>query len=62
MASLVQDRIAISSGAALLCGGLPVEQVIDLLTCGESFEDILARFGQLERDDILACIEFAYSK
>lgn len=38
---------------------LAVEHVLGYLTAGESFESILEGFPWLERDDILACIEYA---
>ena len=37
----------------------PVESVLEYLTAGDSFEDVLAEFPDLEREDLLACLEFA---
>jgi uncharacterized protein (DUF433 family) len=37
----------------------PVESVLEYLSSGDSFDDVLAEFSDLERDDLLACIEFA---
>ena len=37
----------------------PVESVLEYLAAGDSFEDVLAEFSDLEREDLLACIEFA---
>lgn len=37
----------------------PVESLLEYLAAGESFEDVLAEFPDLEREDLLACLEFA---
>ena len=37
----------------------PVEAILELLTSGMSFEEILADYEDLERDDILAALAYA---
>lgn len=37
----------------------PVESILEYLSAGDSFDDVLAEFNDLERDDLRACIEFA---
>ena len=37
----------------------PVETILELLTSGMSFEDILADYEDLEREDILAALAYA---
>jgi hypothetical protein len=37
----------------------PVESLLEYLAGGDSVADILREFPDLEREDILACIEFA---
>lgn len=37
----------------------PVEMILDLLSAGMTIEDILADYEDLEREDILAVLEFA---
>ncbi|WP_442888532.1 DUF433 domain-containing protein [Congregicoccus parvus] len=37
----------------------PVESILEYLAAGDSFEDLLVEFPDLERDDLLACLEFA---
>ena len=37
----------------------PVESILEYLAGGDTIEDILAEFPDLERDDVLACLEFA---
>ena len=37
----------------------PVESILEYLAGGDSFEDILAEFPDLEQADLLACIDFA---
>ena len=57
-------RITVEEGK---CGGRPcirgfrlrVSDVLDLLAGGASFEEILADYAFLEREDILAAIEYA---
>jgi uncharacterized protein (DUF433 family) len=36
-----------------------VETILEYLAGGDSVEDLLAEFPDLERDDILACHEFS---
>jgi len=57
-------RITVEEGK---CGGRPcirgfrirVSDVLELLACGASFEEILADYPFLESEDILAAIEYA---
>jgi uncharacterized protein (DUF433 family) len=37
----------------------PVESMLEYLVAGDTFEDLLAEFRDLERDDLRACLEFA---
>ncbi len=37
----------------------PVEAILEYLACGDSFEEVLAEFPGLEREDLQACIQFA---
>lgn len=37
----------------------PVESIMEYLTAGDSFEDLLAEFPDLKREDLSACMEFA---
>jgi uncharacterized protein (DUF433 family) len=58
------DRItvnpAISHGAPTIRGmRLRVQDVLELLASGMSYDDILADYDELNRDDILAVLEFA---
>ena len=64
MKSELLQRITIEPGK---CGGRPcirgkrlgVTDVLELLSAGASFEEILEDYPFLERDDILAAIEYA---
>jgi uncharacterized protein (DUF433 family) len=64
MKSDLLRRVSIEPGK---CGGRPcihgkrmrVTDVLELLSAGASFEEILADYPFLERDDILAAIEYA---
>lgn len=37
----------------------PVESMLEHLAAGDTIEDLLTEFPDLERDDFLACLEFA---
>ncbi|HZV33412.1 MAG TPA: DUF433 domain-containing protein [Verrucomicrobiae bacterium] len=37
----------------------PVESMLEYLAAGDTFEDLLTEFPDLEREDLQACIEFA---
>jgi uncharacterized protein (DUF433 family) len=37
----------------------PVDTILEYLAAGDSIEDILAEFTDLEREDILACFAYA---
>jgi uncharacterized protein (DUF433 family) len=37
----------------------PVETVLEYLSSGDTFEEVLSEFPDLEREDLLACIQFA---
>lgn len=58
------DRITIDPE---ICHGKPVirglrytvESMLEYLAGGDSFEELLAEFPDLEKEDLLACIQFA---
>lgn len=37
----------------------PVEVMLEYLAAGETIDDLVDEFQELEREDLLACIEFA---
>jgi uncharacterized protein (DUF433 family) len=37
----------------------PVESMLEYLSAGDTIEDLLTEFPDLEREDLLACLEFA---
>jgi uncharacterized protein (DUF433 family) len=37
----------------------PVETILEYLAGGDSFEEVLKEFPDLEREDLQACIQFA---
>ena len=37
----------------------PVEAMLEYLAGGDTIEDVIREFPDLERDDLLVCIEFA---
>jgi uncharacterized protein (DUF433 family) len=38
----------------------PVESILEYLAGGDSVERVLAEFPDLERDDVLACLELSW--
>ena len=58
------NRITINP---LVCHGKPtirnkrytVESMLEYLSAGDSMEDLLAEFTDLEREDLLACLQYA---
>ncbi len=60
----INNRITIDEK---ICNGKPtirgkritVQTILEFLTAGESFEEILNQYPTLEREDISACLEFA---
>lgn len=51
---------AICHGAPTIRGmRLRVQDVLELLASGMSYDEIQSDYGELERDDILAAIEYA---
>lgn len=37
----------------------PVDSILEYLAGGDSFDEVLAEFPDLEREDLQACIQFA---
>ena len=37
----------------------PVESMLEYMAAGDTFEDLLEEFPDLERDDLRACLDFA---
>lgn len=64
MGSVLIERITIEPGK---CGGRPcirgmrirVNDILEMLGQGVSMEEILVDFPDIEREDILACLQFA---
>jgi uncharacterized protein (DUF433 family) len=40
---------------------ISVESILNLLAQGESFDDLLDDYPDLERDDLLACLAYAHA-
>ncbi len=40
---------------------IPVHQIIHMLANGDTIEDLLKEFRTLDREDILACLDYAAS-
>jgi uncharacterized protein (DUF433 family) len=40
---------------------IPVHQIIGMLANGDTIEELLAEYPSLEREDILACLNYAAS-
>ena len=38
---------------------LPVHQMVRMLACGDTVEDLLAEYPSLTREDIMSCLDYA---
>ena len=58
------DRITVDPA---ICHGKPVirglrytvESILDYLAAGDTVDEVLSEFPDLERDDLLACLQYA---
>ncbi len=62
----MMERISIDPkichGQACIKGTrIPVHQILHMLANGDTIDELLEEYPSLERDDILACIEYAAS-
>jgi len=58
------ERISIDPkvchGQACIRGArIPVHQIVRMLANGDTIEELLAEYPSLEREDILACLDYA---
>ena len=63
---MMQQRISIDPkvfhGQACIKGTrIPVHQIVHMIANGDTIEDLLKEYPSLERDDIMACIDYAAS-
>ena len=62
----MNDRIAsnpqVCHGQACIQGTrIPVYQILRILACGDSIEDLLQEYPSISRADILACLDYGAS-
>lgn len=60
----MHERISIDPkvchGQACISGTrIPVHQIVAMLANGDTIEDLLQAYPSIEREDILACLEYA---
>ena len=60
----MQDRISIDPqichGQACVKGTrIPVHQIVRMLANGDTIDELLEEYPSLEREDVLACLEYA---
>lgn len=60
----MNERISIDPkvchGQAVVKGTrIPVHQIVHMLANGDTFEDLLQEYPSLDREDILACLDYA---
>ena len=60
----MHERISIDSkvchGQACIKGTrIPVHQIVAMLANGDTMDDLLKAYPSIEREDILACLEYA---
>lgn len=60
MISRISIDPAICHGKACIKGTrIPVHQIIGMLANGDTIEELLKEYPTLEREDILACLDYA---
>ena len=60
MPERIEINPEICNGRPVICGTrVGVETVLSYLGAGDEIEDILSAHPQIQREDILACIEYA---
>lgn len=64
MVTIMDDRISVDPnvchGQACIRGTrIPVHQILGMLAHGDTIEALLEDYPNLEREDILACLEYA---
>jgi uncharacterized protein (DUF433 family) len=60
MSSRIIIDASICHGQACIRGTrLPVHQVVSMLANGDAIEDLLEAYPQIQREDVLACLEYA---
>lgn len=47
--------------ACILGTRIPVHQIVRMLACGDTIEDLLDEYPSLVRDDVLAALDYAAS-
>lgn len=61
MEDLIEINPKIMVGKPVIKGTrITVELILEKLAAGESFDDILRSYPQLDREQILACLEYAH--
>jgi uncharacterized protein (DUF433 family) len=53
------DQEILNGKPAIRGKRIAVQTILEFLSAGESFEEILDQYPSLEREDISACLEFA---
>lgn len=62
MNSRIPFRPEICHGQACISGTrIPVYQILRMLACGDSIEDLLREYPSVTRADILACFDYTAS-
>ena len=62
MYDLISIDPKVCHGQACIKGTrIPVHQVVRMLANGDTIEDLLREYPSLEREDILACLDYAAS-
>jgi uncharacterized protein (DUF433 family) len=60
MTSRIEIRSEVCNGRPVVCGTrISVDVILGYLSAGDTIEDILIAHPRLEKDDVLACIDYA---
>jgi uncharacterized protein (DUF433 family) len=55
---IVADPAIVHGKPAVRGTRITVQAILELLAAGETFEEVLAEYDELQRDDILAALEY----
>lgn len=57
----MRDRISIDPKVChgQACINIPVHQIVGMLANGDTIDDLLKAYPTIDREDILACLEYA---
>ena len=62
MTELQSTRMSVTDRPVSKGRRIPVHQIIGMMANGDTIEDLLKEYPSLQREDILACLNYAESR